>query len=360
MTAASIHQLLPAAHVGDATGDAARHLAAALEQAGHPAPLWALTIDRPLRGLVHRFRAPHRARDGDVTLLHFALPSPLTDAFVAAPGHRVLVYHNLTPPELLAPYCPEVARLTAAGRRELARLAESGRVELAIGVSEYNAADLRRAGFSRVAALPLPMDLARFDAPGDPALDALLRRAPRIFLTVGRVAPNKRLEDLLRVAAYYLRHVDPAAWFVIVGGSRGLEGYADALARLHRRLGLDERVRFTGKVAHAELVSWYRHASVYLCTSEHEGFCAPLLEAMACGVPVLARAAAAVPETLADAGVLFDDADPAALGEMLHLLATDEALRARLRDRARARVAAFAPARVTGRWLETIEELLGR
>lgn len=354
-----VDQLLPAAHAGDATGDAARHLATALEAAGYRAGLYALTVDADVRDRVRPFEEFPDPGPDDVTILHFALPSPLTDALLACDGHRMLVYHNLTPPEMLAEHAPAVARLTAEGRRELGRLARSGRVELAVGVSRYNTADLDRTGFVATATLPLPLDLSRYDVEPDPVLARRLAEAPRIVLTVGRLAPNKRLEDFLRVAAYYLRYIDADTRFVIVGGGRGLEGYRDALERLAEELGLDERVRFTGRVPHADLVAWYRAADVYLCTSAHEGFCAPLLEAMFFGIPILAREAGAVPETLGDAGLTFADPDPAAVAELVHVLATDAQLRQHLKERARRRLDLFLPEAVTGRWVGAIRALVG-
>lgn len=357
MSRRRIDQLLPAAHWGDATGDASRHLAGALRTAGYDAEVYALSVDEPLAGQVHPFESRPPTTSTDLTVLHFALPSPLTDALANAHGRKALVYHNLTPPEMLARHAPEVGRLTAAGQRELAALGASAAVDLAIGVSEYNTGDLDAAGFGNTRTLPLPVDLGRYDQPADPVLDAALHDGPRLFLTVGRIAPNKRLEDFLRVASYYLRYVDPDACFVAVGGFGGLEGYYDALMDLHQELGLDQRVRLVGRVPHADLIAWYRNADVYLCTSEHEGFCAPLLEAMHFGVPILARAAAAVPETLGGAGILFEEPDPARLGELLHLLAQDDSIRERLRAVASQRLRELEPGRVVARWVETLSEL---
>lgn len=355
---ARIDQLLPAAHAGDATGDSARDLAAALRAAGHQAALYGLTVDAELLDEVRPFEEFPPPRAGDLTLLHFALPSPLTAALRDCGGKRGIVYHNLTPPSLLLPWCPDVARLTALGRDELRSLAGSGAVDLAIGVSDYNTRDLQATRFAHTATLPLPLDLRRYDTSPDTVLASRLRTGPRYVLTVGRIAPNKDLETLLRVAAYTLRYIDPDVAFLIVGGHRGLEDYMEALLALHTELGLDDRVRFLGRVEHRDLVALYRSAAGYLCTSRHEGFCAPLLEAMHFGVPILARAAAAVPETLAGAGILFDDADPAAVAEMLHVVMTDDGLRRQLRERGRERVQRFAPGQVTDRWVATLERVL--
>jgi glycosyltransferase involved in cell wall biosynthesis len=350
-----IDQLLAAAHDGDATGDAALALAGRLRASGYPAGVFAPSIDAALGERVEPLEDLPAGDAGDTAILHFNVPSPLGELLASRPGRRLIVYHNLTPPELLVAHCPQIARLTALGRRQLGALARSGIVDLAIGVSEYNTRDLVETGFRKTATLPLPIDLGRLSGPGDPVLEAELARTPMpTFITVGRVAPNKRIEDFLKIAAYYLRYVSPEARFLIVGGTRGLEPYLDALVELHGDLQLDQRVRFTGKVSLAGLISYYRAATAYVCTSAHEGFCAPLLEAMSSGVPIVARRAAAVPETLGGAGVLIDDGDPAAWAEMLRLVAADAELRGRLVELGARRVRDFDSERVLERWVRAL------
>jgi len=357
VTAPRIDQLLAAAHANDATGESAMALATRLRQEGRTAGVFALSIDEDMGDRVGTLDELPEAGADDTTILHFNIPSPLTDVLAARGGRRVIVYHNLTPPELLLPHCPEIARLTALGRRQLGKLASSGVVDLAIGVSAYNTTELDDAGFAHTATLPLPVDLARMLGPSNPVLEAELNRAPMpTFITVGRVAPNKRVEDFIKIAAYYLRYVSPEARFVIVGATRGLESYVDALVQLHGELKLDGRVSFTGKVSLTDLITYYRNATAYVCTSEHEGFCVPLLEAMALQVPIVARRAAAIPETLGAAGVLVDSDDPAAWAEMLATVATDTALRSRLTSRGSERVTDFDPDRVLDRWATTLTE----
>ena len=355
MNPARVDQLLAAAHAGDATGDAATALATRIQRAGRPAGVFALSIDDGMAERVETIDLLPQAGDADTTIVHFNIPSSLTDVLRSRSGRRVLVYHNLTPPELLLPHLPEVARLTALGRRQLGELAGSGTVDLAIGVSHYNTADLVQAGFANTTTLPLPLDLSRLRAPVNPVLNTELGRTPMpTFITVGRVAPNKRIEDFLKAAAYYLRYVSPEARFIIVGGTRGLEAYVDPLIELHGELKLDSRVSFARKVSLSDLITYYRNATAYVCTSAHEGFCAPLLEAMALDVPIVARPAAAIPETLGNAGILVDSDDPAVWAETLGMLAHDRTLRESLIARGRRRAADFDTDVVLDRWIEAL------
>ena len=355
MSRGRIDQLLAAAHAGDATGDAALALAARLRTEGHTAEVFASSVDEELEERVRSIDELPTASSSDTTILHFNVPSPLNDVLASRAGRRLIVYHNLTPPELLLPHCPEIARLTALGRRQLQELAASGAVDLAIGVSRYNTADLDNTGFDTTTTLPLPIDLSRFSGPTNPVLEADLARTPMpTFVTVGRVAPNKGVEDFIKIAAYYLRYVSPEGRFLIVGGTRGLESYLDALVDLHRELALDGRVAFTGKVSSLDLHTYYRNATAYVCTSRHEGFCAPLLEAMTAGVPVVARRAAAIPETLAAGGVLVDSDDLAEWAEVLGLVANDRQLRQSLAAAGRRRVRRFDTTAVLDEWVATL------
>src|SRR5438093_13009082 len=153
-----INQWVAAAHKGDAIGDSARRVRDLLRSMGHGSEIYALTIDDELRHDVRRFDDP-AAKRGDITIFHYALPSPMTEAFAALPAGRVLQYHNVTPAAYFAPYDPALFRLAALGRRELATLA--GRVDLALGDSEYNRQDLEALGFTRTGVFPIAVDTTR-------------------------------------------------------------------------------------------------------------------------------------------------------------------------------------------------------
>jgi glycosyltransferase involved in cell wall biosynthesis len=341
-----VNQWIPAAHKGDAIGDSARKMRTMLRALGHDSEIYALTLDDVLRGDVLPFSDPH-ARRGDVTLFHFALPSPMTEAFARLPHRRLLQYHNVTPAHFFAPYDPALFRLASLARAELGTLV--GQVDLALGVSEYNRAELAAIGFRPTAVLPLAVDTARVTRPvRRPALEKILESHDFInFLFVGRIAPNKKIEDHLKLAEFYKRYVDEYYRFIFVGRQDAVpQYYASIRAMMDRfRLPLD-RFIFTGPVPDDELAVYYRHAAVYISLSEHEGFCAPLLEAMAADVPILAYAAAAVPETLGGSGVQFDRKDMEYAAELLGLLTFDDTLRAQVIAGQRRRLAEFGDARV--------------
>jgi glycosyltransferase involved in cell wall biosynthesis len=341
-----VNQWVPAAHRGDAIGDSARRMRSILRAQGHQSDIYALTIDDVLVGDVLPFDDPG-ARRGDVTLFHYALPSPMTEAFARLDHRRVLQYHNVTPAFYFAPYDAALFRLASLARAELQTLV--GQVDLALGVSEFNRAELESMGFAPTGVLPLAVDVARItDAPPRPALERVLGGDEFInFLFVGRIAPNKKIEDHLKLAEHYKRYVDAYYRFIFVGKYDAVPTYyASIRAMMSQYRLLSDRFIFTGPVPEEDLAAYYRHAAVYISLSEHEGFCAPLVEAMAADVPILAYAAAAVPETLGGAGVQFAPKDMEFAAELLGCLTFDDDLRASVIAGQRRRLADFSDARL--------------
>ena len=343
-----VNQWVPAAHRGDAVGDSARRMRCLLQRMGHDSELYALTIDDELKGKVRPFNDP-AARLGDATIFHYALPSPMTEAFTALSRGRILQYHNVTPAAFFAPYDPALFRLASLARRELATLAN--RVDLALGVSEYNRHELDSLGFGPTDILPLAVDTSRVTHRLErPALERILADDFVNFLFVGRIAPNKKIEDHIRLAEHYKRYVDAYYRFVFVGRYDVVPQYYSAIRSLMAEYRLSsERFVFTGPVSDDDLAVYYHHAAVYISLSEHEGFCAPLIEAMAADVPVLAYAAAAVPETLGGAGVLFWPKDLEYAAELAGALAFDDELRAAVIAGQRRRLADFCDERIVDR-----------
>ena len=351
-----INQWVPAAHRGDAIGDSARRMRAMLRRQGHQSDIFALTIDDDLRSDVRAFADPESKR-GDITIFHFALPSPMTEAFRQVDGVRVLQYHNITPAHFFAPYSAALFRLAALGRQELATLV--GHVHLALGDSEFNRQELEAMGFAPTGVLPIAVDTSRItSAPRRPALEKILGDGLINILFVGRIVPNKRIDDHIRLAEVYKRYVDNYYRFIFVGRYDGVPAYyAQVRALVAEYRMLPDRFWFTGPVPDEDLAAFYRWADAYVSLSEHEGFCVPLVEAMAADVPVLAYAAGAVPETLGGAGVLFAPKDFEVAAEMLGMLVYDRPLRARILEGQRQRLKDFAPERIEAQLTATLSAL---
>ncbi len=349
-----VNQWVPAAHQGDAIGDSARRVRDLLRRMGHQSEIYAMTIDDALKDEVRPFAEPSASK-GDITIFHYALPSPMTGAFAALDHGRVLQYHNVTPAAYFAPYDPALFRLAALGREELGALV--GHVELALGDSAYNRQELDRLGFAPTGVFPIAVDTDRITRPAScPALEEILDDGLVNFLFVGRIAPNKKIEDHIKLAEVYKRYIDAYYRFIFVGRYDVVPRYYAMIRGLMADFRLlHDRFIFTGPVPDHELAVYYRHAAVYVSLSEHEGFCVPLVEAMAADVPILAYSAAAVPDTLGGAGVQFAPKDLEVAAELLGELAFNDELRARIIAGQRERLADFGDARI----IRELTSLLG-
>ena len=351
-----IDQWVPALHRGDAIGDSARLMPDAFRSWGHTADVYALELDADLEGDGRRFSEWTPGGADDLVILHFALPSQLSAAFREHRGRRVLLHHNITPPECFAGWDDEMVRICRIGREELASLAAIA--DLGLADSEYNRRELEALGARRTGVLPIYLDFSRYREPPNPVLRRMLSDGLTNLLFVGRLAPNKRPDDLIRLASYWKRYISPEVRLVLVGKLPRRRGYFDALQAFAYEEGLTPaEVVFTGHVAHDDLLACYAAARVFVSLSEHEGFGVPLVESMLMRVPVLAYAVTAVPFTLGDAGVQISEKRLAEAAELAHVLASDEALRASVLAGQDRRLAAFAPAAVEGALRRYVEPL---
>jgi glycosyltransferase involved in cell wall biosynthesis len=218
-----------------------------------------------------------------------------------------LIYHNITPPEYFVDVHRMLARQCFRGRRELGAYVD--RCDLALGDSEFNRQDLEQLGFPRTAVLPVVPDFSHLDREPNWMLADQFDDEWTNIVFVGRVIANKKIEDLIRFFHAYHSTFNPRSRLLIVGAYSGYERYLASLHQLSAALGASH-VHFLGHVSDEELVAYYETADLFLCASEHEGFCVPLVEAFYKEVPVLAYAATAVPGTMDGAGVLYEDKDP--------------------------------------------------
>jgi glycosyltransferase involved in cell wall biosynthesis len=348
-----IDQFVPALHRGDAIGDTALHLRDFLRGRGFGADLYCLNHDLDLAGEARAFADYPPPAPEDVAILHYALPSPLTDGLARLRCRRWLIHHNITPPEFFAPFSAEFARLTRIGREELERLASV--VELGLADSEFNRRELASLGFRVTDVLPLFVDFSKYDKAPSAFIRDLYRDERTNILFVGRVAPNKMIEDLIRVAFYYKKYVSPLVRLIVVGKTGALPVYYESLVRMADEFYLKpEEIVFAGHVPDEELFAYYGASDVFLSLSEHEGFCLPLLESMRFDLPVVAYAAGAVPGTLDGAGVLLGRKRVDEIAELVDLVARDAALRGRILAGQRDRLARFRAQDVGGFFLKKI------
>ena len=347
----AIHQVVPTLSPGDAVGGHTLAVRAALREAGLRSEIFC--DDAP--ALRHEVRPlddlPDPSSSRAALLYQCSIGNEVVDRLLARPEPLVVDYHNLTPMEHLLRWSPDMAHLVGWGRAQLDAL--GGRAVLGIGDSAFNVEDLVVSGFARVAVVPILLDVADLRH-GEAATRPT---AGRRWLFVGRLVPNKAQHDLVLALAWYRAVHDPAAELHLVGRDAA-PGYTAAVRDLITELELEGAVHLRGALDDAALGHEYAAADVFVCLSDHEGFCIPVLEAMANDLPVVAFGSSALPETVADGGLLLPAKDPALVSTAVHRLATDPDLRAAIVARGAARVASFDRAHTVPRLLTALRSAL--
>jgi glycosyltransferase involved in cell wall biosynthesis len=349
-----IHQLLPDIVYGDAISNQALAIRSHLRKHGYESEIFVKRREaRMATAAVLWNEAQPSSTDG--LLYHHSIGSELTAFAVAHRGPKCLVYHNVTPAEFFKPYRPGFAWMLEAGRADLPRLAQH--FPLSVGVSAYNAAELTACGFRAPGVLPIIVDPDKWNIAPDSKLMASLQDGQTNLLFVGRVAPNKHQDRLIEAFGRY-RQSDPNSRLIIVGEGRASDPYFGHVRATSKALQLPAHVEITGQIDDAALLAYYRTAHLYWSLSSHEGFGAPLIEAMWFDVPVLALDAAAVPETLGSAGVLFEpDEEPAAIAARAYQLTHDTDLREAVITAQRKRRVDFTSAGVWSSLAGLIEQM---
>jgi len=320
----AIHQVLATLGYGDAIGHEVLGIQRVLREAGYQSDIFVETADYRLEPLTRDYRELVDATHRDNLLLHhFSLGSKASRTAFALPDRMALIYHNITPPEYFVGVHRKLARSCFNGRRELQ--AYAGRVDLAMGDSEFNRRDLEALGFARTAVLPVVPDFSHLDGEPNWLLARDFDDAWTNILFVGRIIANKKIDDLIRWFHAYHTVFNPRSRLLLVGAYRGYERYLASLHQLAATLGARD-IHFIGHVSDEELVAFYDVADLFLCASEHEGFCVPIVEAFYKQIPVVAYGATAVPATMDGAGVPFTDTSPLHVAELMDAVISDASL----------------------------------
>jgi L-malate glycosyltransferase len=340
----TIHQLIAGATVGDAITNYAFEIRGILREAGVCSDIFAphAHIAPELQGSVLPAQDNTAAfHNRETTLLyHFSIGSELTEFFRNAPGRKVICYHNITPDKYFRGISDQRARVLLQGREELRSLKDTP--DLSFADSRFNAAELEEMGFRNPGVVPLTLNADYLNTKPSQDIIRSFRDSETAFLFVGRVSPNKKLEDVMKVFYYYTKTINPSSRLVFAGSYVGFEKYYTYLRSLAGEMVL-QNITFTGHLSLEELLGYYAACSLFLCMSEHEGFCLPLVECMHFRKPVFALARAAVPETMGGAGVLLREKNFRVIAELIDRVLRDRELLTDILDAQSRRVQDFSP-----------------
>lgn len=354
----AIHQFVPSFAARDAIGAHTLQVRSVVQGLGIESEIYADDVHLDVEHAARPFREFDGA--GSPFLLYQASTgSPVGRFLLGRPEPLIVDYHNITPPRFFDAWEPSVAAELSVGWKQMGDLA--GRSILGLADSEVNRRDLAVLGYARTAVAPILLDLDRFDRTPDPAVRARLEAEKSgggaDWLFVGRVAPHKAQHAVVAALAAYRRAYDANARLRLVGSSAS-HSYSVALQQYIDSLGLHDAVELAGSVSAEALAAYYVGADVFVCLSQHEGFCVPLLESMHHRLPIVALGVTAVPETLADAGVVVPSPQPPLVAAAVHRVMSDPSLRHALLGRGDARLADFTLAKTRRRWESAITNML--
>ncbi len=308
-------------------------------------------VHEDLRSMVHpATRWDDVARPGDLALLHYSIASESIDHVLERADRSAIGYHNITPAELLWEWTPGLARVCAMGRRRLGELADQ--VDASSADSDYNARELTELGF------PDPAVVGILRPPLPAPLPSARRGSRRIeLLFVGRGVPNKAIHHLV-MTMHALKDVGVDAHLTHIGSWGGASLYERYCRQLVHDLDLYDQVSFLGSVSDRRMATAYADADIFLCLSDHEGFCVPLVEAMHYDLPIVAYASSAIPWTAGEAALLLDAKPPSLVAEAVVEVIENRRLRDRLADGRVKQLAFHSEASVTERLMDHLRGLV--
>jgi len=300
-----IDQFLSGFHYGDAIGNSVLRFHKFLRLKGIKSRIVAITIDDEVREYCTPF-SEYKEEVDSIRIYHYAISSPINDYFLRNTGKNILIYHNITPSEYFKGFSEELVSLTEKGRKELSLF--SDKFNLVIADSDFNASELKRIGFSNIKTFPIMISRKEYNSEFSESYLEVFKDGRKNILFVGRITPNKKIEDLIKFLSVYKKIVSNDVRLIIAGNVDSVPHYFSSLLSLKNELGLDlNDLFFTGHIPFSELISVYRSADLFLSMSEHEGFCLPLIESSFFNIPVIAYKAGAVEETLAGSGILLSN-----------------------------------------------------
>ncbi len=351
-----IIQFLPTLAFGDAVGNDTVALQQAMRELGYETEIFAEVVDQRLpKGTASDLCAgmPEIGKD-DIIMYHLSTGSKLNYSLEKYDCRKLMIYHNITPPHFFDGYNAAAASNAQYGLDGLKHLAD--KFDYCMADSDFNKNDLINAGYKcPIDVRPILIPFEDYEKKPD---SSIIRKYGddgwTNIIFVGRIAPNKKQQDVISAFCWYKKNINPKSRLIFVGSYNGMEKYYNRLVRYVNALHLED-VIFTGHIKFPEILAWYRAADVFLCMSEHEGFCVPLVEAMYFGVPVIAYGSCAIPYTMGGSGIVTDSKDPAETAMLIDRVVSDESLRKAVVEGQKKRLEDFSYERIKKLFAQQLE-----
>jgi len=351
-------QIVASLNFGDAVGNDVLAVKQALEEEGYLTAVYAGTIHSKIRqnGIFYLSCLPELKKT-DTVIYHFAAADPFAEEAKRLKCKMILRYHNVTPPKYFHGFDAQAEYMTQKALQQVKGLGRA--VESVMAVSEFNKQDLAAMKYPcPMETVPILIPFSDYEQEPDPDVIKQYSDGRTNVIFVGRGAPNKKIEDVIKCFLAYKRTFNARARLFLVGSYEKTGKYYAYLQHVLKKEHASD-VIFPGHISFQEILAYYRIADVFLCMSEHEGFCVPLVEAMYFQVPIVAYAAAAVPETLGKAGVLVHSKEPGAVARKINRIVTDRETAVRLTALGLERLEEFRYENVKKRLIHHLEKITG-
>lgn len=353
----NIYQIIVTLAHGDAIGNNTQITGEIIKGLGYKTQIYAENFEKIFSSKVvlpfDKMPTPHK---DDIVIYQMCECSKINKILPEWNCKKIAVYHNITPPHFFHNFSPMQENYQHTGLYEIEQLKDC--FDLVIAVSNFNKSDLISMGYSpwKIKVLPIILKMSDYKQTPDSAIINKYSDSCTNILFVGRIAPNKKIENIIRIFAYYKQHYDMTARLFLIGSFFNKE-YQKYLEKYINIIGVND-VIFCGHISFAEVLAFYSVADMFLCMSEHEGFCVPLVEAMIFDTPIIAYGTTAIPETLGGSGLLSDTNDPVFVAELMNKIREDVELRQQIVEGQRKRLHDFEPEILAQQFVGCIQDVI--
>lgn len=319
---ARIIQVVQSVHYGDAVSNEILTLYQSLKSRGIETEIYAFETHGNVTDVKHIHSITGLGKN-DIVIYHFAFLDSLAGIIRKLNCIKVLRYHNVTPPQFFEKF--KNNETMQGARRGLKQIKEMrSEFDYVMADSEFNKNDLLHMGY-RCPIYVVPILMCFEDYMKKPSANIINKYSDGMknILFVGRIVPNKKIEDVISAYDYYHKKKDSHTRLILVGSYHENDNYYTYLQEHVKMLGA-QNVTFTGHITFEEILGYYHVADAFLCMSEHEGFCVPIVEAMFFKIPIVAYAGTAVPDTLGSCGMLLKTKKTAEAAEALDIVLNDK------------------------------------
>lgn len=353
-----IIQVLPTISYGDAVGNDSLAIYKVISELGYETGIYAENIDTRLKAYgVYNISKLPKLTDNDIIIFNHSTGTRICYDLPNYGGRKMMIYHNITPPEFFEGYSETAKSLCRNGYEGTKFLRD--KIDYVMAVSEYNAGALKNMGYN----CPMfirPVLIPFEDYKAEPDSSVVHKYSDDGYVNiifVGRIAPNKKQEDVIAAFAYYKKHINPKSRLIMIGSGGGMEKYTASLKEYVDVLGLKD-VIFTEHISFRAILAYYSIADIFLCMSEHEGFCVPLVESMFFKVPIIAYDSSAIPDTLGGSGVLVKDKDPVVTALLINRIVNDDDLKRSIIKKQSQRLEYFSYENMRSRFIEGLNKFI--